>query len=139
MPITRNPQLIASMVADAITPLMPGAGPPPTRIASVSLMRAILRRPSLRSFFSSEVANPLEDPLRNGRELACIAVCEVKLVVRRTLVIREGQIPGAGARRGRQRVVCIGYAAARRIRDDERRGADNAPHAEGRRIVGTEG
>jgi len=40
MPITRSPLLIASIVADAITPLMPGAGPPPTRIAKVSLMRA---------------------------------------------------------------------------------------------------
>src|SRR5665213_3009242 len=36
MPSTRNPWLRASIVADAMTPLIPGAGPPPTRIASVS-------------------------------------------------------------------------------------------------------
>jgi len=33
---SRQPLLIASIVAEAITPLMPGAGPPPTRIARVS-------------------------------------------------------------------------------------------------------
>src|ERR1700680_270253 len=36
MPSTRRPWLRASIVADAMTPLIPGAGPPPTRIASVS-------------------------------------------------------------------------------------------------------
>src|ERR1700761_8644614 len=36
MPSTRKPWLRASIVADAMTPLIPGAGPPPTRIASVS-------------------------------------------------------------------------------------------------------
>src|ERR1700730_9953183 len=36
MPRTRTPWLRASIVADAMTPLIPGAGPPPTRIASVS-------------------------------------------------------------------------------------------------------
>src|ERR1700737_1006910 len=36
MPSTRSPWLRASIVADAMTPLIPGAGPPPTRIASVS-------------------------------------------------------------------------------------------------------
>src|ERR1700681_3398689 len=36
MPSTRSPWLRASIVAEAITPLIPGAGPPPTRIASVS-------------------------------------------------------------------------------------------------------
>src|SRR5687768_14797291 len=33
-PITSSPRLIASMVTDEITPLIPGAGPPPTTIAS---------------------------------------------------------------------------------------------------------
>src|SRR5579875_3108448 len=36
MPTTRSPLLMASIVADAMTPLMPGAGPPPTSIARVS-------------------------------------------------------------------------------------------------------
>jgi hypothetical protein len=36
MPMTLRPHLMASMVADRMTPLMPGAGPPPTRMASVS-------------------------------------------------------------------------------------------------------
>src|SRR5215471_302801 len=36
MPTARSPHLKASIAADAMTPLMPGAGPPPTRIASVS-------------------------------------------------------------------------------------------------------
>src|SRR5579875_1315696 len=36
MPRTRTPWLRASIVAEAMTPLIPGAGPPPTRIASVS-------------------------------------------------------------------------------------------------------
>src|SRR6185369_10541505 len=34
-PSTRSPQFRASMVAAAMTALMPGAGPPPTRMASV--------------------------------------------------------------------------------------------------------
>ena len=40
MPNTFFPQLIASMVAALITPLMPGAGPPPTiiPIASVAML-----------------------------------------------------------------------------------------------------
>src|SRR5579884_3971160 len=46
MPRTRSPWLRASIVAEAMTPLIPGAGPPPTRIASVSsspFMRALYR------------------------------------------------------------------------------------------------
>src|SRR5580704_8972417 len=42
IPRTRSPRLAASIVAEAITPLIPGAGPPPTRIARV-------RRPELLS------------------------------------------------------------------------------------------
>src|SRR5579883_3135539 len=33
-PTTSSPRLIASIVTDEITPLIPGAGPPPTTIAS---------------------------------------------------------------------------------------------------------
>src|SRR5579864_7508629 len=40
MPITRQPSLIASIAADAMTPLMPGAGPPPTRIPKVGCIDA---------------------------------------------------------------------------------------------------
>jgi hypothetical protein len=36
MPIARKSELKASIAAAAITPLIPGAGPPPTKIASVS-------------------------------------------------------------------------------------------------------
>src|SRR5579871_3184757 len=39
MPIGRNPHFDASIAADAMTPLIPGAGPPPTSIARVSAMR----------------------------------------------------------------------------------------------------
>src|SRR5579864_1146057 len=41
MPTTPHPLLIASIVAAAITPLMPGAGPPPTKMPKV----AVLTRP----------------------------------------------------------------------------------------------
>src|ERR1700733_15573249 len=43
MPSTRSPWLRASIVAEAMTPLIPGAGPPPTRIASVSSPFIMLR------------------------------------------------------------------------------------------------
>src|SRR6266542_191898 len=39
-PSTRRPRLRASMEAAAITALIPGAGPPPTRIASVFMRPA---------------------------------------------------------------------------------------------------
>src|SRR5579872_780654 len=42
--MTRKPLLIASIVAEAMTPLIPGAGPPPTRIANVSLFTTLLHR-----------------------------------------------------------------------------------------------
>ena len=37
-PSTRSPRFRASMVAAAMTALMPGAGPPPTRMASVFMV-----------------------------------------------------------------------------------------------------
>jgi hypothetical protein len=49
---TRSPELIASMVAAAITPLMPGAGPPPTKIAKVCFCGIDLR-PLYQPSFSS--------------------------------------------------------------------------------------
>src|SRR5579862_4859092 len=36
MPSTRSPLWTASIVAEAMTPFIPGAGPPPTKIARVS-------------------------------------------------------------------------------------------------------
>src|ERR1700719_3334841 len=50
MPRTRNPLLRASIVAEAMTPLIPGAGPPPTRIARVSLIRWRIHAPMVLSY-----------------------------------------------------------------------------------------
>src|SRR5579862_5307925 len=135
MPITRKPQLIASIVAEAMTPLIPGAGPPPTKIARVSLMLAKLRALLLRSFFRAEVADPLEDPLRNCRELACIAVGKVELVVRRALVIRKREVPRTGARCRGKHVVGVRHAARRCVAYDEWRCSDQAAYAECNRFI----
>jgi len=40
MPVTSIPLLLASIVAEWMTPLIPGAGPPPTRIASLRRLGA---------------------------------------------------------------------------------------------------
>src|ERR1035437_2820373 len=37
-PMTSNPLLMPSMVAAAMTPLMPGAGPPPTKMPNLPLL-----------------------------------------------------------------------------------------------------
>jgi hypothetical protein len=39
IPITSKPLLIASIVAALMTPFIPGAGPPPTSMASLFLLR----------------------------------------------------------------------------------------------------
>ena len=64
----------------------------------------------------------LEHELRQRRDLAGVAVGEVELVVRQPAVVGEREVPGAGERR--------------RVRDvEQRRGADDAPHAERERRV----
>src|SRR5437764_1558926 len=48
MPITSHPELMASMVAAEMTELMPGAGPPPHRMASFGRSSLTVRDGSMR-------------------------------------------------------------------------------------------
>src|SRR6266404_4740812 len=63
MPTTLNPWLIPSMVAALMTPLIPGAGPPPTRIASLPLVVPFAI--SVLSFLFEQKRSDYEDGDRN--------------------------------------------------------------------------
>ena len=58
-PSTRSPRFRASMVAAAMTALMPGAGPPPTRIASVFMGSGYATSCSISGRYWPERARPL--------------------------------------------------------------------------------
>src|ERR1700688_566372 len=74
IPIPRRPRLAASIVAEAITPLIPGAGPPPTRIASVC-------RPDPLSF----IAQPLGGLSSRDHKLCSTAL---QFIANQSLLLR---------------------------------------------------
>ena len=70
--MTRNPEFAASIVAALITPLIPGAGPPPTNMATVfchftTLFRGFERSFHTKSYLALHFLIPIFPTLKTGR------------------------------------------------------------------------
>src|ERR1044071_2322694 len=140
MPMTSTPSRFARMVAALITLLMPGAGPPPTRIPSFFGVMAILARLCAEAR-RGERPGPLDferrGGVRTGRGYGCRTAPERRLVTPAPKALRhhDGRRqqfqPYDGDRRGIDRRPHPGVSQAR---DRARREVRGASGGHGRRL-----